>query len=166
MVYCHLREPYRRGKVISDNSAWHVNRRRLQRLVSNFRQDKFANKCHFNKSVGRLARVPSKKKISLIKMRVDAMYIPGLKYHTLSERKHNSNQAVYLNPASDDGIQAGVILPGDHPRGGFLSAKRRGPAELSVVPVQVGATSGEGNHNIESHSSRRPSPMQRPRGER
>ena len=73
-------------------------------------------------------------------------------YHRLSEGKQQLHQAVYIDPGSDDGIQAGVIPPGDHLQGGFLSAKRRRHVELSVVPVQVSATSGKGNHNIESHS--------------
>ena len=51
-IYCHLREPYKRGKVISDNSAWHVNRKSCKDWSVNFKQDKFANKCRFNKFVG------------------------------------------------------------------------------------------------------------------
>ena len=43
MVYRHLREPYRRRKAISDNSAWHVNKKKAENFWSiNFKQDKFA----------------------------------------------------------------------------------------------------------------------------
>ena len=91
-------------------------------------------------------------KVSTIHKVTPARNLSRLMYHTLSG-KQQLHQAIYIDPASDDGIQAGVIPPGDHLRGGSLSAKRRRHTELNVVPVQVSATSGEGNHNIESHFS-------------
>lgn len=73
-----------------------------------------------------------------------------LRYHiSYTKRQLNRDQAVYLDPASDDGMQAVPFT-----KFPLSKATRACRAECSMVlvPVQVSATSKEENSNVETHS--------------